>query len=244
MTMPGYQTKLESIAIAGVNNLIVRSLLDRQQFHDPDGVAERRGIGSASWPLFGMLWPSSIELAAHMARRRVCPDERILEIGCGLGLASLVSQRRGARITASDCHPLAESFLDENARLNQLPLLTYRYGQWGSHAQTGEAETHDSVLSGCYDLIVGSDLLYERNIPEELAEFIDRHAAPDAEVWIVDPNRGHRTAFNRHMAFYGFILAEDLRLNTPGSQDESRAEAYKGRMLTYRRQSGRVDRVN
>src|SRR5690606_26766568 len=130
MTMPGYQTKLESIAIAGVNNLIVRSLLDRQQFHDPDGAAERRGIGSASWPLFGMLWPSSIELAAHLARRRVCPDERILEIGCGLGLASLVGQRRGAQITASDCHPLAETFLDENARLNHLPLLTYRYGQW------------------------------------------------------------------------------------------------------------------
>ena len=94
--MPGYATKQEVIAIAGVDDLIIRSLLDRLQFADPDGDAERLGISSALWPLFGLLWPSGAHLAARMAEHPVSPTERILEIGCGLALASLVGHRRGA----------------------------------------------------------------------------------------------------------------------------------------------------
>lgn len=53
--MPGYLLKHESIAVTGVDNLTIRSLLDRQQYSDPLGAAERLGISSASWPLFGLL---------------------------------------------------------------------------------------------------------------------------------------------------------------------------------------------
>ena len=38
--------------------------------------AERRGISSASWPLFGLLWPSGSKLAARLALRVVQPAER------------------------------------------------------------------------------------------------------------------------------------------------------------------------
>lgn len=234
MTILGYKTKVESVAIAGAHDFVIRSLLDRQQFHDPDGIAQRRGISSATWPLFGLLWPSGVQLAAHLAQRPVCSRERILEIGCGLGLASLVGHQRGARITASDCHPLTEAFLDHNARLNDLSLLKYRHGQWGADAQDMELEDDIAVLSGRYDLIIGSDLLYERDAPEALAAFIDQHAEADAEAWIVDPNRGHRAAFNRHMAAYGFMLEDDLRLNKP-SMGDGRPGLYKGRLLAYRR---------
>ena len=37
--MPGYLVKHQSIAIAGVDNLTIRLLLDRQQFFDPLGEA-------------------------------------------------------------------------------------------------------------------------------------------------------------------------------------------------------------
>ena len=48
--MPGYLTKQEQIAVTGVDDLVIRSLLDRQQFFDPHGVADRLGISSATWP--------------------------------------------------------------------------------------------------------------------------------------------------------------------------------------------------
>lgn len=230
--MPEYQTKQEHIAISGADDLIVRSLLDLQQFWDPHGEAERLGISSAAWPLFGLLWPSAAQLAARMVARPVLRGERILEIGCGLALASMASHRHGADITASDCHPLAGRFLLENLRLNHLLPLPYRQGHWGAPdtVRGPNDEAPRLQVEGIYDLIIGSDLLYERDVNAELARFIGRHAGPLAEVWIVDPDRSNRPAFNRQMADRGFVLHEE-RLDRAASIGIA---AYKGRLLTYR----------
>ncbi len=231
--MPGYLTKQERIAVSGVADLSIRSLLDRQQYADPLGEAERQGISSAAWPLFGLLWPSGTYLAERLAARPVRAGERILEIGCGLGLASLVGHRRGADVTASDCHPLAPSFLGENLRLNAMAPMKYRHGPWRIDAPrpAGRPATGGArVVRGRFDLIIGSDLLYERDDSAALAGFIGRHAAAGAEVWIVDPDRGNRPAFNRHMATLGFRLHEE-RLDRAAAIG---VPAYKGRLLSYR----------
>ena len=223
----GYQTKQESIAVQGVPNLLIRSLLNKQQFYDPGNAALDLGISSAFWSLFGLLWPSGSRLAERMALRPVNVDERILELGCGLGLASLVGHRRGANITASDCHPLAGEFLRENLRLNQLSPMSYQHGHWGQHA----AQQQDPAVSSKIDLIIGSDILYERDEQGDLANYIHQHMEDHAEVWVVDPNRGNRAHFHRNMAAQGFALKEEC-LDISATSD---ASAYKGRMLTYSR---------
>jgi predicted nicotinamide N-methyase len=233
--MPGYQTKQESIVIAGAANLVIRSLLDRQQFSDPLGAAERLGISPASWPLFGLLWPSGALLAARMATHVLPPGARILEVGCGLALASLVGHRRGADVTASDCHPLAAHFLAHNLRLNDLPPMAYRHGEWalaGAPSVLDGARWAGAVLQR-YDLIIGSDVLYDRDASTALAGFIVRHARPSAEVWIVDPNRGNRAAFSGRMAHAGFSVVDE-QLHALARGDHA---AYRGRMLTYSRAS-------
>ena len=230
--MPGYLTKQQNITVTGVDDLIIRSLLDLQQFSDPLGDAERIGISSAMWPLFGMLWPSGAHLAARLALRPVLATERILEIGCGLALASLVGHRRGADVTASDCHPLTATFLDENLRLNDLPPMKYLHGNWSipELADALKDSAGRSIVNGQYDLIMGSDLLYERDANATLAAFIGLHASPEAEVWIVDPDRGNRAAFNRQMGDRGFQLREE-RLDRAAFEETA---AYKGRLLIYR----------
>ena len=236
--MPGYQTKQEHIAIAGADDLVIRSLLDRQQFADPSGEAADLGISSATWPLFGLNWPSGAELAARLARRTVRPGERILEVGCGLGLASLVGHRRGADVTATDSHPLAADFLLHNLKLNALAPMKYRHGDWAvlpatpmPHQRSGH--TLRRRLRGRFDLIIGSDLLYDRDHSLALAGFIGRHARPAAEVWIVDPDRGNRGPFNRSLVTQGFTLAEQ-RLDRA---ERGSAPAYRGRLLVYTRSS-------
>jgi predicted nicotinamide N-methyase len=229
--MPGYEVKHEHIAIAGADDLIIRSLLDRQQFSDPLGDAERLGISSAAWPLFGLVWPSGVQLAARMAARGVHPGERILEVGCGLALASLVGHRAGADITASDCHPLTAAFVQENLRLNSLPPMKYRQGRWVDIAQAPVLGQASHQVQGRFDLIVGSDVLYERDDRATLAGFIGRHASEQAEVWVVDPDRANRAAFNRQMANAGFGMREE-RLDRAASEGVTR---YKGRLLIYSR---------
>lgn len=225
--MPGYLTKQESIAVAGVANLQIRSLLDRQQFSDPLGDAERAGISSAAWPIFGLLWPSGAHLAARIAQRPVTMGERILEIGCGLGLASLVGHRRGADMTASDRHPLAAAFLAENLRLNGLPVMKYRVGDWAA-ADRPDDELH---VQGLYGLIMGSDVLYDRDASQALATFIGRHAKAQSEVWIVDPNRGNRTAFSARMHGLGYTVSDE-RISSAAT---TTGQAYRGRLLVYLR---------
>jgi 2-polyprenyl-3-methyl-5-hydroxy-6-metoxy-1,4-benzoquinol methylase len=216
---PGYEVKFQRVGVAGGADLQIRSLLDRQQFFDPEGLALAEGISSATWPLFGLLWPSAQKLADLMQAWEL-DGKRILEMGCGLALASLVIHRRTGHVTASDCHPLTEGFLKANLKLNGMLPLPYATGHWGRH----------NLGLGRFDLIVASDVLYERSHPKQLAGFIQAHAADGAEVLIVDPNRGNRSAFHREMAGLGFTLTE-LALSDP-LEDLS---PYRGRMLHYQR---------
>lgn len=221
--MPGYRVKHERIHVAGAADLHIRSLLDRQQYADPQGQAQALGISSATWPLFGLLWPSGEQLAQHMAQRPIRQGERVLEIGCGLALASLVCHRQGIDITASDCHPLAGDFLQANLGLNDLPPMAYHQSDW--------AQTDPSGIDGRFDLIIGSDVLYERDDAGILPRFIAHHAKPSAEVLIIDPDRGNRSAFSRRMAEMGFTLAQ----TTLGALQGTPEIVYKGRMLRYTR---------
>ena len=216
--MPGYETRQEHVAIGG-HDYRLRVLADRQQFWDPDGHGERLGISSAQWALFGQLWPAGQLLARAMQDFDI-RGKRILELGCGIGLASLVLQRRGADVVASDMHPLAEVFLAYNAALNELPALHYRHLNW------------DEPLPelGRFDLIIASDVLYESGHAALLGGVVDRHAQPEAEVLVADPGRGNSAHLNRQMGGRGFELEERRCALHP---DE--APPFRGRLLHYTR---------
>ena len=183
----------------------MRALRDRQQYWDPDGEAERAGISSASWPLFGLIWPAGIALAHEMSRMAVA-GKRILEVGCGLGLGSLVLQRRGADITATDHHPLAEEFLRFNAQLNGLSPISFHRGPWAG----------PNLDLGRFDLIIGSDLLYERGHPAELSAFLARHAEATSQVIMVDPGRSRCGKFTTEMIGEGYTRTEQP-MHLPGA---------------------------
>ena len=221
--MPGYATHIRTLDFGG-RAYRIRSLIDTQQFSDPDHAAERIGISSAQWSLFGHVWPCGRLLAETMVGYDVA-GRRILELGCGLGLASLVLHRRGADITASDCHPLAEVFLAYNAALNALPAVRYRMLAWNA--------ANDAL--GRFDLIIASDVLYERGQAELLAALLLRHAQPACEVLIADPGRGNSGAFTRALAAQGYAGSEQR-----GRMDDDDLPPYRGRLLRYTREAALV----
>ncbi len=186
---------------------------------DPIGEASLTGIPPAGWSFFGHLWPSARVLALSMHSYDL-KGKRILEIGAGLALASLVIHRRAGDMTVSDWHPLSEIFLNENLLLNKLGPLKYQTGNW----ETGNPEL------GRFDLIIGSDILYERQQPSQLAAFIDLHSAETATVIIVDPDRGNRVAFCREMTGLGYSFTS----HRADSFIEN-GDAFKGCFLTFNR---------
>jgi predicted nicotinamide N-methyase len=192
----GYEVETTSYRI-GSTAYQIRTLLDRQQFSDPDGCAERARISSASWPMFGVLWPAGLALAEEMSRFPI-EGKHILEVGCGIGLPSLVLQQRGADITACDYHPLAEEFLRHNTDLNGLAPIRFFNAPW----------LEPSLELGRFDLIIGSDLLYERNHPSLLAGFLAEHANPTCQILLADPGRHRGGQISAKLASQGYACTE------------------------------------
>jgi len=89
-----------------------------------------------------------------------------VELGCGLGLPSLVAAARGARVTATDWAHDAIDVLRRNAALNQLEL---------------DVERRDwrEPWPARFDLALAADVLYERRNVEPLVERLSE-LAPSA----------------------------------------------------------------
>lgn len=195
------------------------TLRDNQEFYDPDGVAEKLGISSATWPLFGIVWPSALVLAHHMLDVET-DSKRILEVGCGVGLSSLLLNKQEADITATDYHPEADTFLQRNALLNGDKPIAFERIDWADN---------DGEL-GKFDLIIGSDLLYEDEHAPLLAEFIDGHANTHCKVIIVDPGRGRKNKLKGQLEKRGFAFSEHKPFHTDYLEKE-----FKGFILTFER---------
>jgi predicted nicotinamide N-methyase len=197
----------------------VRSLRDKQQFSDSLGEAEALGISSAQWPLFGVIWESSEVLAHEMVDFDI-QGKRILEVGCGMALSSLLLNSRCADITATDYHPEAGAYLVQNTSLNNGAKIPYLRTRW-----------EDSMLGlGKFDVIIGADLLYERNHINLLSVFIDRHANASCEIIIVDPGRGNHSAFSKKMVLLGYSHSQSRPENMHYLE-----KPFKGVILRYLR---------
>lgn len=171
----------------------LRSLRDKQQFSDPFGEAQALSISDTQWSLFDVVSESSQTLAEKMQDFNI-KDKRILEVGCGIGLSILLLNARDAAITSTDHHPEAGGFLAKNVALNSGKDIPFLRTDWKDE-QSGLGE---------FDLIIGSDLLYEQNHIDLLSDFINKHANPECEVIIVNPGSGKHARFSKKMTALGF----------------------------------------
>jgi predicted nicotinamide N-methyase len=105
---------------------------------------------------------------------------RAVELGCGLGLPSLVAACRGASVTATDYHPHNEPYLRRNLDLNGMTGVAYRVLDWGAPPQ-----------QEAYGLVFGSDLLYEERKVGVLVACAAALCAPGGRIIIADPGRRH-----------------------------------------------------
>ena len=105
-------------------------------------------------PYWAELWPAAHALAAAL------PDVaglRVVELGCGLGLPSLVAAAREARVTATDWAAEAIDLLRRNAARNGLEL-------------TAECRDWREPWDERFELALAADVLYERRNAEPLVQ--------------------------------------------------------------------------
>jgi predicted nicotinamide N-methyase len=105
---------------------------------------------------------------------------RVVEVGCGLAVPSIVAALGGARVLATDWSPEALVFAARNAELNGVVLDTARLA-WG-----------DPELPGRFDLVLAADVLYERRNVAQLLDLLPRLGD---DVVLADPGRPALPAF-------------------------------------------------
>jgi predicted nicotinamide N-methyase len=133
-------------------------------------------------PYWAELWPSAVELARALTARNLL-GLRVVELGCGLGLPSIVAAIGGARVLAVDWSPAALEFARENASRSGVELETLECS-WGDPAPLlGRAP---------FDLALASDVLYERRDVQPLLDLLPRLAP---EALLAEPGRPAAAAF-------------------------------------------------
>jgi predicted nicotinamide N-methyase len=160
----------DELTVAGVRLELLRpsspeALIDEQAFGDDEFL-----------PYWAELWPAARALANAL------PDVhglRVVELGCGLGLPSLVAAAQGAHVTATDWSADAIDLLRENAARNALTV-------------TAEVRDWREPWDEPFDLALAADVLYERrNIEPVLARL--HELAPVALVALA--GRPYESAF-------------------------------------------------
>ena len=119
-------------------------------------------------PYWAVIWPSAIALARCISKRDLS-GKRVIELGCGVGLPSVLALNRGAEVTATDHYTVALEFARHNAKANTGRELETAHLDW--HSPTGNG-------LGKFDLVLAADVLYEeRNVPA-LAALVPDLLAP------------------------------------------------------------------
>jgi predicted nicotinamide N-methyase len=135
-------------------------------------------------PYWAELWPSSLALARVVAARSL-GGTRVLELGCGLGVPSIAAALGGARVLATDWSPDAVALLEENARRNGASL----------EAEVRAWDDPALAAAGPWDLVLASDVLYERRKVGILLGLLPRLVDERGEVLLADPGRPPAAAF-------------------------------------------------
>jgi predicted nicotinamide N-methyase len=145
-------------------------------------------------PYFGVLWPAAEALAQFLSQRpQLVKNKTVLELGCGLGFPSLVASHLGAEVLATDFHPDVEEYFLRNCR-HSVVQCNYQRLNW----------REDRSDIGPFDVVMGSDVLYESKHPREVARGLIKFLSPGGVILLSDPGRSYLQQFVDAMKKEGF----------------------------------------
>ena len=146
-------------------------------------------------PYWAELWPSAKVLAECVVRLDGA-GRSLIELGCGSGLVATCASLAGFDVVASDYYEDAIRFARANAWRNGAPVPRGLVLDWRELPADAAR----------YDVVVASDVLYERTYGDLVARAIAAFLAPGGFALIADPGRVARDEFRRVLPSLGLEL--------------------------------------
>jgi predicted nicotinamide N-methyase len=150
-------------------------------------------------PYWAEIWPSSRILAAYLLEMN-SRGRTLLDLGCGAGLVATAASLGAFRVTVSDYYDDALRFASANAWLNGAPPPATMLLDW-------RALPDDAPR---FDVVVASDVLYEREYGELVPRAIDALLAESGTAYVADPGRVGREEFMRSLTPCGLVLRSTM----------------------------------
>ena len=152
-------------------------------------------------PYWADVWPSSTALAGVVA---ALPGtgSRAIELGCGVGLVTVAAMRAGFTVTATDYYADALLFTRRNSRTATGREPETRLVDWRAFPAD----------LGRFDLLLASDVLYERSYATLVADAIVASLVPGGVALIADPGRVALLAFVTACEQRGLVVGVRARI--------------------------------
>lgn len=151
-------------------------------------------------PYWADLWPSSQILANEVAVMRLA-GQRVLELGCGLGVVAIGATFAGGDVTATDYYDDALLFAKVNVADATGKRIATRMVDWTAMPEN----------LGKFDVVLASDVLYEHRYAPMVAEAIARTLVKGGEAIVADPGRIALEEFREECADRGIVSEGDPR---------------------------------
>jgi predicted nicotinamide N-methyase len=153
-------------------------------------------------PYWAELWASAIGMSEYLVENQlITPEKQVLEIGCGLGLPSIVAGLLGAEnIIVSDYFQEALDF----AELNWVKNLPQKKANFLKM----DWRTPPSIRT---DILLASDVAYEKRAFEPLLNAFKTMIKPQGKIIVSEPNRYISKDFFANLHKEGFNVKQTVK---------------------------------
>jgi len=140
-------------------------------------------------------WEAGIALTHHL---QTFPQrQRILEVGCGLGLTSIVAKSLGHTVTVTDMFSEALEYLQYNASINNVESVTIY-------------PTIQDVPSNSQEYVVAADIMYNHSMLNTTLTEMRTKVIDGGYLVIAEPIRSSPTRIRERLAT---VLGEPTTVN-------------------------------
>lgn len=141
-----------------------------------------------NFPLWAKIWEATAILVHRLSRIPVEPGKRFLEIGAGIGVAGLCATAMGHAVTITEYNPDALAFARANAARNSIP-----------NPDIQELDWHAPKVSGTFDYIIGSEIVFKEEDIPSLAFLFQRYLKPNGAIILAEGMRKTSLKFIKTM---------------------------------------------